>query len=140
MDLIVALIVGFGGVIVGVLGWQWWLQYKNLKPSLDTYEKYLEPFVFQAIISAYKLSEYAIDETGQRIKGADKKEIAIRIYNMLPDEIAGVDIVSIKTKIGPDRFVWLIQEVFDKTMVLMEENKSAFDQAYKQWLTENSHD
>lgn len=137
MDLIVVVIIGLGVVALGVLGWNYWQERKILNPGIEKYEEFLKPFVFQAIISAYKLSEQALDETGKRIEGLDKKEVAKLVYDMLPDEIAGIPVQQIKLFIGQAGFERMIQSLFDETMDLMKDNRQKFDQAYRIWMSKN---
>ena len=73
--------------------------YPKLKGETQGYpmeaivEPLLLPIIYEAICAAYRISEQAMDEIGERVRGLDKKVIADTVYAMLPDEIAGYDTV-----------------------------------------------
>ena len=78
--------------------------YPKLKGETQGYpleaiiEPLLLPMIYEAICAAYRMSEQAMDDIGDRIQGLDKKAIADSVYAMLPDEIAGYDLTVIKLK------------------------------------------
>ena len=77
-------------------------------------EAVLIPIIFYGICAAYRLSEKAMDEFGQRMDGLDKKAIADALYAMLPSKVAGFDLSVIKRLVPPARFEQLVQDVFDR--------------------------
>lgn len=122
------------------------LAYERLKehvdsgsPGMEDYpiivqaEKVLLPYIFRGIMSAYRLSEYAIDEVDERLDGADKKEIADRVYSLLPDEIGGYSIRYIKALIPRERFSEMVQDVFDEFDTFFENNRVAYAAAFSEW-------
>jgi hypothetical protein len=83
-------------------------------PYEDEIEEALLPFLYQALMAAYKASESLMDAVGERLHGADKMMIARLIYQMLPDavSVAGMD-WRWKEHIGEERFSRWMQERFD---------------------------
>ena len=75
-------------------------------------EALLIPFCYNAICSAFRVSEMAMDEINERLRGIDKKWIADTMYDLLPDEVAGVPVHIVKSVVSRERFRDLVQDVF----------------------------
>jgi hypothetical protein len=101
-------------------------------------EAALLPHIFNAISVAYKTSERAVDDVQTRLRGADKAAIAKEVYKMLPDQIGGYDITTIKSIVGPDRFTQLVQDGFDRFDRFFVEHRAHFDKLYEEWKQENA--
>ena len=96
-------------------------------------EPLLLPIIYEAICAAYRLSEHALDEVGDRLRGLDKKAIADSVYAMLPDEIGGYDITIIKATINQERFQQLVQNAFDRFDRFYKTHRSHFDEQFEKW-------
>jgi len=113
--------------------------YPKLKSETQGYpleaviEPLLLPFIFEAICAAYRLSEKAVDEGMDRIRGMDKKAIADSVYAMLPDEIGGYPLEIVKTVITKERFEELVQNAFDRFDRFYIEHKEHFDEEFEKW-------
>ena len=113
--------------------------YPKLKGETQGYpleaiiEPLLLPIIYEAICAAYRMSEQAMDELGERIKGLDKKAIADTIYTMLPDEIAGYDIALIKAVISQERFEQLVQDAFNRFDNFYKTHQRHFDEQFEEW-------
>lgn len=83
-------------------------------PYEDEIEETLLPFLYQAIMAAYKASESLMDVVGERLHGADKAMIARLVYQMLPDTVslAGAS-WQWKKFIGEEKFARWLQVRFD---------------------------
>ena len=117
--------------------------YPKLKAEKQGYpmeaaiEAALLPVIFQGICAAYRLSEQGVDDLHQRIKGADKKNIADSIYRMLPDKVGDYELSLVKHLITQQRFEELVQDAFDRFDRFFVEHQAHFDGLFEQWKGEN---
>jgi hypothetical protein len=113
--------------------------YPKLKGETQGYpleaviEPLLLPIIYEAICAAYRMSEQAMDDIGDRIRGLDKKAIADSVYAMLPDEIGGHDITVIKAVISQERFEQLVQNAFDRFDRFYQTHRTHFDEQFEKW-------
>jgi len=96
-------------------------------------EAALVPVIFSGICAAYRVSEWAVDELGERLTGLDKKRIADHLYSLLPDEIAGFDIAVIKRAVPPERFEELVQDVFDRFDRHFIQFADRYEELFEEW-------
>ncbi|MGD2205592.1 MAG: hypothetical protein PVH17_02325 [Anaerolineae bacterium] len=101
-------------------------------------EAALLPLVFEAICSAYRMSEQAVDDVGARIRGLDKKKIADSIYRMLPDKIGDFELTLVKNIIPQERFEQLVQDAFDRFDRFFIEHQRHFDELFEAWKAEQA--
>lgn len=106
-------------------------------PHEKLIEAILLPWIYNAIIAAYKVSEFTIDEIQQRMRGADKAAIAMALYDMLPNKIGNVSIAVIKTMISRERFGQLVQIAFSEFDEFFEGKESEFKDLLDKWLQDN---
>lgn len=106
-------------------------------PVVARIEQAIVPYVFRAILSAYRLSEFAMDEFDERMEGADKKAIADEAYALLPDKVAGHDIRAVKSIIPRERFGEIVQDVFDEFDRFFESRRANYARAFSEWKREN---
>ena len=80
----------------------------------DEIEAALLPFLYQAIMAAYKGSEALMDAVGERLRGTDKARIARLVYQALPDTVslAGAG-WQWKKFVGEEKFVGWLQVRFN---------------------------
>jgi hypothetical protein len=113
--------------------------YPKLKGETQGYpmeaivEPLLLPIIYEAICAAYRISEQAMDEIGERVRGLDKKAIADTVYAMLPDEIAGYEITVIKAIVSQERFEQLVQDAFDRFDSFYKTHRDHFDEQFEEW-------
>lgn len=78
----------------------------------------LDQFVLPAILAAYRVSEKFIDDGMDRLRGADKKAVAVWLYNQLPNtlRIGGFVVPTgiVRKFVSEERFAELVQTGFDK--------------------------
>jgi len=78
----------------------------------------LDQFVLPAILAAYQVSESIIDDGMLRLRGADKKTIAVWLYGQIPNvlRIGGfvVPVGIVRKFVSQERFADLIQQGFDE--------------------------
>ena len=97
----------------------------------------LLPLIYQGICSAYRLSENSMDEIQKRIKGADKKAIAVTIYSKLPNQIGGHDLILIKRYVTQERFESLVQNAFDSFDDFFQGHQDHFRDQFENWKTKS---
>jgi len=100
-------------------------------------EAALLPVIFQGVCAAYRLSEKGVDELHQRIRGANKKEIADSIYGMLPEKVGDFDLSLVKRIVSKDRFEQLVQDGFDRFDRFFVEHQTHFDELFEEWKADN---
>lgn len=124
--------------IVGLITTFNWLKSRIGKPDRSKVEEAIMPYVYKAIMAAYKTSEVAMDQLGERMKGADKEILADTVYHMLPDclYIQGTKI-PVKTFITEEQFKGMIKKAFMDFIGFYERNRSEFEEEMKKWEEEN---
>ena len=101
-------------------------------------EAALLPLIYQGICSAYRMNEMSLEQLQQKMKGANKKEIADSIYAMLPEKIGNFDLIIIKRVVNQGRFEQLVQAAFDRFDRFYVEHQAHFDDLFKKWQQENA--
>jgi len=133
------------GVIIIVLGilslTKVYSYLKNTKqgyPNEEKIEEVLLPIVYNAILSAYRISEWTFDKFGEQLSGIDKKSIADSLYLVLPAVIVinGV-CVPVKQAISEKQFSELVQSTFDTFVSFYSANEDLLMGAIEDWLNEN---
>ena len=85
-------------------------------PLEDVIEGAIMPYLYNAIMLAFKQSEKHYKEFGRILDGVDKKALADYVYNMLPDHIRVgkymIPITFIKSVITRERFASLVESVY----------------------------
>ena len=101
------------------------------------YEEQIEaallPIIYQAITSAYKMSEFAVDEIGERLSGSEKHQFALAIYDMLPARVGNFPVGILKTLISREQFASLVQIAFDQFMVFYDERHGDYVELFEEW-------
>lgn len=83
-------------------------------PYEDEIEEALLPFMYQALMAAYKASESLMDAVGERLYGVDKMMVARLVYQMLPNGVSiGGASWQWKRHIGEEKFTKWMQARFD---------------------------
>jgi hypothetical protein len=96
-------------------------------------EAALLPMIYQGICSAYRLSENSMDEIQCRLKGADKRAIAVSIYSKLSNRIGDHDVVLIKRYVTQERFETLVQRAFYGFDGFFQVHKDHFRNLFEDW-------
>ena len=135
----VALIVLIFATAGGVVLLTWLRTRRQGYPYEDEIEAALLPFVYQAIMAAYRASEYALDEFGRRLAGEDKAGLARAAYAMLPAVIVirGVAL-PIRNLVTEAQFVSLVEDAFDGFLVWYNRNCDGFEAAVQEWSQVNA--
>jgi len=113
--------------------------YPKLKGETQGYpleaivEPLLLPLIYEAICAAYRMSEQAMDQIGDRIKGLDKKAIADSVYAMLPDKIGDFELTVVKSVVSKERFEQLVQDAFDRFDRFYKTHRDHFDEQFGKW-------
>lgn len=130
--------LALGGSLVALGGWL----LPKLKSEEQGYpleaqiEAALLPLAFQAICAAYRLSEQAMDEVGERLHGLDKKAIADQLYDLLPEQIGKFPLHLVKHLVSRERFEQLVQDAFarfDRDFVAFGDR---YAELFAQWRQE----
>ena len=119
MDILVVLLAFIVGIVITAVGG--WAYSFLRKPQGYPYESLIEsailPYVMHAILFAYRESERNMDAVGERLEGIDKRRIAGRIYDLLPDYLPvggyAVDIRFIKSIVSRELFERLVDRAFE---------------------------
>ncbi len=136
--LLVGIAVSSGLFALGVVLYPKLKREEQGYPMEAAIEAALLPAVYEGICAAYRLSEKSMDELRQRIRGADKKQIADSIYRMLPDEVGEYDLGLIKFVVTEERFQQLVQDAFDRFDRFFVAHQGHFDELFEQWKADNA--
>jgi hypothetical protein len=136
--LLVGIAVSSGLFALGVVLYPKLKREEQGYPLEAAIEAALLPIVYEAICAAYRLSEKSMDEVRQRIRGADKKQIADSIYRMLPDKVGEYDLGLIKFVVTEDRFQQLVQDAFDRFDRFFVQHQGHFDELFERWKADNT--
>ncbi len=102
-------------------------------PYEDDIEAAILPFVYQAVLGAYRLSERAVDEAQRRMSGVDKKQIADDMYARLPAKLGSV---PIKAWVSREQFATRVQDAFDEFDSFFLQFQGHFDRAFEDWASD----
>ncbi len=136
-----SLIFLFVGVAVsaGIFALVYYIYPRLTEPEsdIDRYESQIErallPMLFYGVAAAYRTAERAAHEGLRPLSGADKKEIADGIYDVLPPEMGNIDVNAVKSLISREQFNQMIQDTFNGFDCFYKTNQPHFDQAYDAW-------
>ena len=129
-------VLALGAGVVALGAWAYPVL-KNQKQGYwreDDIERVVLPYVYAAICAAYKLSERALEETGERMEGADKKIMADYAYGLLPDDLYGI---NVKKLVSQEQFENFVQENFDRAMYLYRANIDKYELLFERWKAES---
>jgi len=96
-------------------------QESKRKPELDL----LRPYLFQAIVAAYKVSETSVDRFGARLAGEDKAAVARLAYTHLPP--------TMQTWVTEEQFMLLVEPMLAEATSLYRQKQDALEQAFFEW-------
>lgn len=106
--------------VAGVYLYKWLKSGTQGYPGEEAIEGALLPYLHNAIMFAYKVSETAIDASQERLDGLDKKLLADAVYDLLPPFLyvgtIAVPLGFLRTLITRERFSELVQMSFDEFM------------------------
>lgn len=134
---LVALAAGAGIMALSVWGYGKLRNETQGYPYEKAVEALLLPWIYQAIMAAYKTSEIAVDEIQQRMRGADKAAIAAAVYDMLPPKIGNVPLDVVKMAVSRDRFASLVEAAFNEFDAFVEDHEGRLENLVDAWLEEN---
>jgi hypothetical protein len=137
LSLLLGIVVGAGLFALGIRFFPQLAREKQNYPFEDQIEAALLPHIFNAISSAYRLSEQAMDDVQMRIRGLDKAELSKRVYDLLPDKIGNFDITVIKSQVNEERFALLIQNSFENFDQFYGQHQTRFSELYDEWKRQN---
>ena len=131
------------GAVAGLAAALPWLKNRKQGYPLEAeVEAALLPYLFSGICGAYRVSEWAMDRAGRRLRGADKQAIAAAIYRLLPDSIPApgnrgrFDLTLVKRLVPPERFAQLVEDTFDRFDALFALGQSRYQELFQAWLRE----
>ena len=96
----------------------------------EAVEEALQPYLYYGISAAYKLSERGMDELRKRMAGPQKAEVASMVYDLLPEEVAGI---KIKKVINQNMLHGMIQNAFAGFEKFFYNNQAEFMDVYDRW-------
>lgn len=121
----VAVIVLLAAVMGGVYLLPWLARKIQGYPREEEIEAALLPVLYQAICTAYKLSERAVDELGVRMQGVDKAVIAATVYEALPDPV--------QTFVSPEQWTGLVDKAFAEFLEFYQEVAGHLEGEFNDW-------
>lgn len=99
-----------------------WLKYNTQGyPHEAVIEEALLPYLYEALMVAYKGSETLMDTVGERLRGADKARIARLVYAVLPDSVSLLGVSwQWKKYVTQGEFAGYLQKRFDSFVELWD--------------------
>ena len=105
----------------------------NGYPLEDEIEVVLLPYIQSLIIAAFEETFENLDVLEERIEALDKNELAVRVYNLLPETIGHYDVSFVQSILTEDRFI----EIFNSAYILAKEHyltyKGNFSKLFADW-------
>lgn len=102
-----------------------------IEPTIKPYVEALWPFAVKAVVAVFKASQRARDELEGELSDLDKKALADRMYEMLPDAIfVGSKLVPtglVKTVIGREQWQAIVQNAFDSLLATYRQYSDTID-------------
>ena len=91
---------------------------------------WVEPYLYEAIVAAYKMSEAHADVFGQRLRGTDKAAIARLVYReCFPAEY--------KPFVTEAAFTTAVERVLGEGIDFYDKNRTELERAFAVWQAEN---
>jgi len=111
ISIVAYIALGLGILILAFAGLIW---LNRLAISKGTHPV-IRQFIVSAIIQAYKLSDVVFDSVGDRLHSVQKREVALTVYDILPDTftILGFSF-SWKKWMTREAFADIISELYDE--------------------------
>ena len=106
--------IAVGAIVafLALLGALWGLRSLYIAKWLP---RQLRPYLYLAMMAAYKASESLHDSIGERLHGADKKRLAEIAYDLLPDTISLFGMQwQWKRYVSKEMFATAMQRQFDQ--------------------------
>ena len=137
--LCVLLIFIFSAValLIGIALYSWLKKSEQGYAYESEIEAALLPIIYNSISSAYKVSELAFDELGERLAGADKNALALAAYDMLPPSIGRFPVGLVKGLISREKFADLVQIAFDEFLEFYDDRHEDYVQLWLEWRASN---
>lgn len=139
--LIVALIAFVVGVVVAVgiaVLVKFLASGEQGYPMEGVIEAAIIPFLYNAIMLAFKESEASFDKFGQILDGVDKKILADKVYNLLPEHLKVgqymVPLAFIKSVITEERFAMMVQQAYDGFSAWYNETWEKYGDELREWV------
>lgn len=101
---------------------------------IENIEMIVMPYVQDAIIVAYKMSERSVDDLQKRMSGIDKLKFATIVYDMIPEVIMGIPRDLVYELIPRERFAELVSLAIDEVNEFIDDKQVKFDEEYQNWL------
>jgi len=139
-------VIGFG-LLMALFAFLVWV-YPILKwkkqgyPGEDKLEEALLPFMLDAIVFIFKMSDRMIDEGSDRLHRGDKELLARRLWGLLPDEV--------NISLGPFHYVFepkeildqeswalLVKKAYDDILTRYDEFAQRYEAEFLEWLIRN---
>jgi hypothetical protein len=96
-------------------------------------EASLLPLAFEGICAAYRMSEMAMDEIGERMRGCDKKKLADGLYDLLPDTVGGFPLSAVKAVVNRERFQEIVENAFAQFDRRFVAYQARYDELFEAW-------
>lgn len=117
---------------IGVLVYNFFSK-DNGYPAESEIEKALMPYLYGLIVGAFEESISEVGEIEDFVNSIDKSALAIKVYDMLPQEIAGKDISFLWSVMTEEQFSKMFSNAFEKAKELYLLKKGKFLELFENW-------
>lgn len=128
LQVFTVLAVGAATIFLFALGLRLLRAVKPGNPAEQAIFNALEPLAYQAIVAGEMLARQSLNSLEGKLDGLDRRQIAIGLYNALPDNIniGGklYPISGIKFLIPLETWAAFVERIYQETRANIERNKS----------------
>lgn len=135
-DLLTGAIIIVGTMAVFVLGYllyNWLEAKKQGYPLEERIENALLPYLHGIIVGAFEESQAELEDIEDTIENVDKEELAKKLYDLLPDEIAGFSVQIIQSIFTVEQFTDMFLRVYKEVKTYYVAKKGTFLELFEQW-------
>lgn len=135
-DLLTSAIIIVGTMAVFVLGYllyNWLGAKKQGYPLEERIENALLPYLHGIIVGAFEESQAELEDIEDTIENVDKEELAKKLYDLLPDEIAGFSVQIIQSIFTVEQFTDMFLRVYKEVKTYYVAKKGTFLELFEQW-------
>lgn len=127
---IVGLMVVF---LLGYLAYNFFSTKKQGYPLEERIENALLPYLHGIIVGAFEESQSELEDIEDAIENVDKEELARKLYDLLPDEIAGFSTQIIQSIFTVEQFTDMFLRVYKEVKIYYVAKKGTFLELFEKW-------
>ena len=121
--------------IGGFYLYNWLRAIKQGYPLEKQIEDALLPYLHGIIAGAFEESQQELSKIEDAIDNADKAELAAKLYDLLPETIAGYDIAFLQSIFTVEQFTEIFLRAYHSAKEYYVDHKGRFTELFDAWNT-----